>query len=222
MWVRRFSRAMIVLLVAAACGGGSGEGTTPELGPGADTPQAAVRELIGHLNSGDFAGAAQLAVPNHAALASLAEAATFGEVAEAIRTSDLAVAANFWSGFAQGTGSFLIGDVSTDEGANLVDSGLEFKGVAVIPESESRREMMARDVDGYRVDLFASFGPGLAGRMLSPVERLLTTDSEDARVILAELRKIVPSLRVATTRPGLPPNSAQHLIQLIELITRLG
>lgn len=222
MWVRRSSRAMIVLLVATACGGGSGEGATLELGPGAETPQAAVRELIGHLNAGEFGEAAQLAVPNHAALASLAEAATFGEVAEAIRASDLAVAANFWSGFAQGTGSFLIGSVSTDEGTNVVDSGLEFNGVVIIPESESQREMMARDVDGYRVDLFASFGPGLAGRMLSPVERLLTTDSDDARVILSELRKIVPSLRVATTQPGLPPDSAQQLIQLIELITRLG
>lgn len=222
MWVNRLSACLAVLLLATACGGGSTDESSPERGPGAGTPQAAVRELIEHLNAGDFGASAQLAVPNQAALASLAEAATFGEVAEAIRTSDVAVAANFWSGFAQGTGSFLIGNVSTNEGTVVTESGVEFSGVLVIPESQSRREMITRDVDGYRVDLFASFGGGLAGRMIPPVERLLTTDSEDARLILAELQKIVPSLTVATAQPGLPPDSAQHLVQLIELITRLG
>jgi hypothetical protein len=82
--------------------------------------------------------------------------------------------------------------------------------------------MMVRDVDGYRIDLFASFGPGLADKMLPPVERLLSTQTDDARVIISELKTIVPSLIVAGNQPGLSPVVTQQLVQLIELITRVG
>jgi hypothetical protein len=58
--------------------------------------------------------------------------------------------------------------------------------------------------------------------MLPPVERLLSTQTEDALMILTELRSIVPSLLVATTLPGLSPVVIQQLVQLVELITRVG
>lgn len=213
---------VVVALVMGACGGGE-ENAAPSgtVGPGGDTPQEAVSELVDHLNEPDFSAASDLAVPNHAALASLAEGATFGEVADALRSGDTTVAANFWAGFAQGTGIYLTGIISTGEGPVITQDGVEFLTVVVTPESEDDRVMMVRDVDGYRIDLFASFGPGLADKMLPPVKRLLSTQTDDARVIISELKDIVPSLIVAGNQPGLSPVVVQQLIQLIELITRV-
>jgi hypothetical protein len=81
---------------------------------------------------------------------------------------------------------------------------------------------MTRDVDGQRIDLFASFGAGLAQRMLSPVEILLGTSSADSAVILSALQDVVPSLLVSATDPSLSPEAVQGVLQLVELITRVG
>ncbi len=224
-WAMRASRLLIVVVAVGigACGGGvetvSPSGTA---GPGADTSQEAVLELIDHLNVPDFSAASHLAVPNQAALASLAEGATFSEVAEALKGGDATVAANFWAGFAQGSGSYLTGTLTTAEGSTVSQDAGDFQTIVITPETGGDRVMMLRDVDGYRIDLFASFGPGLAGKMLAPVERLLGTQTDDARVILAELKNIVPSLMVATNLPGLSPVVIQELVQLVELITRVG
>ena len=81
--------------------------------------------------------------------------------------------------------------------------------------------MLARESDGYRIDLFASFAPGLAQRMVGPVERLLVAQTADSRLVLTELQGIVPSLLVAAERPGQPPDVVQSVLRLIELITRV-
>jgi hypothetical protein len=221
--MRSRSVLIVVALVVGACGGGAdAQAPNATVGPGADSAQEAVRLLVDHLNEPDFSAAADLAVPNHAALASLAEGATFGEVADALRSGDATVAANFWAGFAQGTGSYLTGPITTGEGPSITRDELEFETVVITPESGDDRVMMVRDVDGHRIDLFASFGPGLADKMIPPVERLLSTQTDDAWVIISELKTIVPSLRVAGNQPGLSPVVSQQLIQLIELITRVS
>ena len=223
MSAKRLSALLIVVgLVVAACGGRTGTLPAVSLGPGADTPREAVRELVIHINTPDFNAASNLAVPNHAALASLAEGATFRAVADAIRDGDAPVAANFWAGFAQGTGSYLTGTVTTSDGPTLTQDGVEFHSVVVFPQSGGERSMLVQDADGFRIDLFASFGPGLADRMIPAVERLLSTQTDDARLILRELKAIVPSLLVAVAQPGLAPEAGQPLLQLIELITRVG
>ncbi len=79
-----------------------------------------------------------------------------------------------------------------------------------------------RDVDGYRIDLFASFGAGLADKMISPVERLLGTQTSDARLILTELQGIVPSLLAAAQLPDTPGDVSQQLLALVEVITRVS
>ncbi len=178
--------------------------------------------LIESLGSGDFDSAVPLAVVNQAALATLAEGATFGQVAEAVRNSDVAIVANFWAGFAQGAGSFLTESVQLEPGDSVERDGLVFEVVRVIPESGGEREVMTREDDGYRIDLFASFAPGLAPRMVGPVERLLAAQTADARLVLSELREAVPSLLVAAERPGQPPDVVQSVLRLVELITRVG
>lgn len=224
MWAMRPSRLLTALTVALVACGGSAEITSPSgtAGPGADTPQEAVLELIDHLNAPDFSAASDLAVPNQAALASLGEGATFSEVADALRGGDASVASNFWAGFAQGSGSYLTGAVTTAEGSTVSQDSEDFQTIVITPETGGDRVMVLRDIDGYRIDLFASFGPGLADKMFAPVERLLATQTADALVILTELKNIVPSLMVATGLPGLSPIVIQQLVQLVELITRVG
>ena len=210
-------------LVVAACSGDSVDPieTVPP-GPGAATPSETVIELVDAINVPDFSDASRLAMPGHAALASLAEGATFAEVAEALREGDEEVAANFWAGFAQGAGSFLTGDITVTDGETVSRDDIEFHQVSVSPETGGSRSVLIRESDGYRVDLFASFGAGLADKMMGPVERLLSTQTEDSRLIMANLRAIVPSLLAASELPGTSAEVSQRLLALVEVITRVG
>ena len=211
----------LLSLVAACSGNDPGTDTIiPE--SGAESPGAAVEGLRSTLAAGDFESAGSLAVPDQAALASLAEGASFGQVADAISDGDAEIAANFWSGFAQGVGEVLTGDLAIEERGSVTEGGVEFFLVGVTPESGTERLIITRDAEGQRIDLFASFGAGLAQRMISPVEILLGTSSEDSGVILGALREVVPSLLVASTDPNLSPEAVQGVLQLIELITRVG
>lgn len=224
MWPKtlRVLALAAVVAVGGACGATADDEAPVETGEGADTPEQAVDLLVEALNEGDFTGAIPLAIPGHAALASLAEGATFGEVADALRNQDTAVAMNFWGGFAQGSGRFLTGEVEASLTEEATKDGVVFHVVDVLAESDDAREMIVREADGFRVDLFASFAPGLADRMVGPVERLLATQTDDAQLILTELRGVVPSLLVAAERPGQPPDVVQAVLRLVELITRVG
>jgi hypothetical protein len=82
--------------------------------------------------------------------------------------------------------------------------------------------MVTRDVGGQRVDLFASFGAGLAEGMMSSVELLLSNSNEDSGEILAALQDVVPSLLVAARDETLSPEASQRILQLVEMITRAG
>lgn len=195
--------------------------TTDGFGPGADSPQEAVTELIDDLEHARFGEAADLSVPGHAALASLAEGASYADVAAALRLEDTAVAANFWAGFAQGSASFLKDDVTVTEGGVVTEDTMELPAIEVVGEGEAKRTVYAQEVDGWRVDVFASFGAGLAGRMLDPVERLLGVESDDADLIRESLTGIVPSLHVAAQASDLPPELSQNVLRLIELISRV-
>lgn len=226
MWRRGPSCWMVaglaVIVTVGACTA-RGEDTSSSLpDKGAATAVEAVSGLVGVLDTGDFSSVSPLAMPDQPALASLAEGATFGQVAEALREDDSAVAANFWGGFAQGTADFLTGSVAVTEGEVVTQDGMEFHVVEVRPESGGNREIITREADGYRIDLFASFAAGLAERLLGPVERLLAAQTQDSRLILTELRDVVPSLLVAAGRPDQPPDVVQSVLSLVELITRVG
>lgn len=223
MWLRRSALGVFLVMLAVACSNDAAEPqpTIPG-GEGAESALAAVEELVASINDADFADASRLAIPDHAALASLAEGATYSVVAEALRTGDSEIAANFWAGFAQGTGNFLAGSVDLSEDDPVTGADVEFSRVTVTPVQGDSRSILVRDVDGYRIDLFASFGPGLADKMMVPVERLLTTQTADARLILVELQDIVPSLLAATKIPGNTSDVNQQLLSLVEVITRVS
>ena len=216
-------RAVVLLaaLAVAGCGPGDTVDTAPEQPPGAETPTAAVEGLIEAIHEPDFPAAGRLSVPGQAALAALAEGATLDEVAESLEADDGQVSANFWSGFAQGAGGFLTGDVSAAEDGLVEGDGYQFHSVSVQSADGEPRTLLVRDEDGYRVDIFASFGPALADKMIAPVERLLTTQTEDSRLILNELQAIVPSLLVAASQPGTSATASQEIVALVEVITRV-
>lgn len=214
--------ALLLLLLACSCSGApEQQGETPS-GTSADSALGAVDGLIDAIQKPDFDTAARLAMPGQAALASLAEGATFGEVAEALEQGDNDVAANFWAGFAQGAGTFLTGNVATSEDGVVTESGIDFHTVTVTPPDSGSRTVLVREDDGYRIDIFASFGAGLAARMTGPVERLLSTQTAESRLILAELQEIVPSLLVAANLPDTTPVISQQILALVEVITRVS
>lgn len=217
-------RAALALLVVAAvaCRGAGSVDTTITRGPGASSAVETVEELHEVLVDGDFAAASSLAMPGHAALASLAEGASSAEVAGALENGDVAIAANFWSGFAQGFGEVLSGEIAVDDAGPATNSGVEFHLVNVTPDSGNARHLVTQDVDGHRIDLFASFGAGLADRLISPVEILVDTPTGDNAVILAALQDVVPSLLLAASDETLSPEARQNVLKLVELITRVG
>lgn len=217
------SLCLVVVLALVACSGQESDtDAPPAAGNGADSPVEAVEVLVAAVNVADFPAAAGVAVPGQAALAALAEGATVGEVARALVEGDQEIAANFWAGFAQGAGTFLAGEVTAVDGGTVTQGDVEFHTVIVTPEAESDRTVLVREWDGYRIDLFASFGAGLADKMIAPVERLLQAQTNDARLVMAELQGIVPSLLVAATLPGTTSQASQNLFSLIEVITRVS
>ena len=223
MWIptRVVSAAAVVMLVLGACGGEEGLTPAPTLGPGAETPGAAIEELVVFLKQPDFGAAASLIVPGQSALAALSEGATTSQVASALENGDIEIASNFWSGFAQGLGSLLDGEFVTGSGVSEVVDGVEFHIIELGPASGDSQRVALRDVDGWRIDLFASFGGTLAERMTPPVELLLTSSQPEATQVLLGLRDVVPSLKLALAEPGLSAPAAQALASLIEMATRL-
>jgi len=222
MWRKTLSAGLVLVIGLSACARDDPATAVPEIGEGAETPQEAVENLVVLLNDPDFTAAGRLMVPGHAALASLVEGATFAQVADAIEDGDVAVASNFWAGFAQGAGSFLTGSVTTSNGPVVNESGLDFHTVEVTLDDGSRRQILTRDAKGFRIDLFASFAAGLADKMIPPVERLITSQTDDASIILPALKEIVPSLLVAASQPDMTPRSIQEILRLLELITRVS
>ena len=209
-------------MLVAACGTDSGSTTTTPVAPsGASSPSEAVEQLT-QMSGPDFEEVAHLAMPGQAALASLAEGASVADVAAALREGDLDVAANFWAGFAQGSGGILSGGDVVGQGDVITQDGRQFEQVTVAPESGLERVIVLQESDGYRIDLFASFGAGLADRMIEPVERLLSNQTPEARFVVSELQNIVPSLKVAAQLPGTSTPVAQQLLALVEVITRIG
>ncbi len=196
--------------------------TTVAESRGAESALEAVESVVAAVSEGSFEEAGLIAVEGQAALAALAEGASFSDVAVALRESDPEVAANFWSGFAQGAGSYLAGTVSYFEGETTAVDGVAFESIRVLPADGSERTLWVRNSAGYKVDLFASFGVGLADKMIGPVERLLSAQTDDSRYILGRLQSVVSSLSLAADSPGVSTETRQQILALVELITRVS
>ena len=220
MWSRQLSAVAVVVAAAVACSGNGEAAEQP--GTGAETAEQAVEDLFSMLAAGEFGPASALAVPEQSALAALAEGASVDDVASGLRDGDAGIASNFWLGFAQSVDSLLSEGVEVVGASATTAEGVEFTIVEIVTGSGDIHHIATREVDGHRVDLFASFGPSLASRLYPQIELLFDQPSEDAAFILLRMREQVPSFYLAAETPNLAPNVVQDLLQLIELITRLG
>lgn len=218
----RVSRVLLGVLILVSCSG-TGEQTETTSLPtsGADTPIGAVEALVAAIEEGEFETSDTYTVPYDTQLASLVEGASLSDVADALREGESDTEANFWAGFAQGAGTFLAGSMTVVEGDRTTQEGVEFDEIRVLSSDGGDRSVWVRDVGGFRVDVFASFGAGLADKMLAPVERLLGTQTEDSQLILSRLRGVVPSLLVSAESPEITVESRQQILALVELITRV-
>jgi hypothetical protein len=120
------------------------------------------------------------------------------------------------------TGGFLTEASIATDGGLVTQDETEFALVYVRLAGGADRQVFTRNVEGFRIDVFASFAPGFADKMIAPVERLLSAQTDDARVILPALKEVVPSLLIAVSQPDLSPQSIQAVLRLIELITRIS
>ena len=211
----------LAMLLATACSRDAGGAETTVIAGG--SPEEVVTALMEAIDEGRFEDTPDLTDTTQAGLLALAEGADASEVLDAIDEGGEAVAANFWSGFAQ----TIEGDFEPDEWeATIADpvteSGQQFVTVTLeSADGRSQTFVVRRDGD-WKVDLMATFGPVLAERLVPPVDVLLSSANAAAGSVLAHLNEATSSLSYATTRPDLPAEAHQALLALIERVTRAG
>jgi hypothetical protein len=213
--------SFLVLAVATACNGGADPPDSSVAAP--RSPTEVVSALLRAIDEGRFEDTAPLTDTTQAALFTLAEGATATEVATAIEGDSGAVAANFWSGFAQSLPEdFSPSDVSVE----LVGEGTEgesrFAAVSVSRGDDPPRTFVLRRQDGWRVDLFASFASIVAGTLVPAVDGVLTSASGDASAVLTGLSGSADSLRYALAEGDLSGDMQQTVLALLERVTRSG
>lgn len=207
------------LVLVAACFGDA-EPVETTLPPQME-PVDVVDALLTALHEGRFEDTPAFTDVEQASLVSLAEGADATEIVEALEEDPDAVAANFWSGFAQTL------DPDLDPSAVALQAGerIELEGRVWVPVTvsgvaESERVFYLRDADGWRIDLMATFGHVLAERLVPRVEALLSSANTNAATLIAMLRDSTPSLQVAAQNPDLDLAAHQALIALLERVTR--
>lgn len=219
--VRPFALVALVAVLSAGCSGPDATIESSVVAGG--SPAGVVNTLMEALNEGRFEDIAPLTDTTQAGLLALAEGADAAEVLDAIDEGGEAVAANFWSGFAQTLeGEFDSGELEMTVADSVAEGGHEFVIVTLEAAEGTSQAFVMRSNGGWKVDLMATFGPVLAERLVPPVDALLSSANVAAGSVLAHFNDSAPSLRFATTRPDLPAEAHQSLLALIERITRAG
>lgn len=213
--------SMVLGLTAACTGPDAAPETTVVAGDLA--PGELVGELLTAVEEGRFDDAARLTDSGQAGLLALAEGADANEVVEALEGDPDGVAANFWSGFAQSLDpERSLSESSVTVGDEVTEGESRFVPVRVAyPEGEDRTFYL-RQADGWRVDLMATFGHVIAGRLTPRVEDLLDSANPNASQVIGLLNRSAPSLMLAARNPQLDSATHQSLLALLERITRAG
>ena len=211
----------VMVVAVAACRGGSAAPTTTVAT--AVSPTDVVTGLLSAVDEGRFEDTARFTDTTQAALFTLAEGATAGDVSAAIQSEASPVSANFWSGFAQSLGEgYGRGEVTVGSVEEITAGESRFALVPVTPADGEERVFVLRHDGGWRVDLFASFAPIVAESLVPAVEGVLGSADPDASVVLAGLAESADSLRVAAADRTLPADTQQTVLALLERVTRAG
>lgn len=207
------------LLVVAACFGDAG---SPDTTLPADLdPVGVVGALFAAIDEGRFDDTTALTDVEQASLVSLAEGADASEIVGALEEDADAVAANFWSGFAQTLDADFDPDgVALEAGERIELEGRTWVPVTVRGVTDTDRIFYLRNDEGWKIDLMATFGHILAERLVPRVEALLSSANTNAATIIGLLRESAPSLQVAAQHPDLDLATHQALLALLERVTR--
>lgn len=193
------------LVILAACtppATRSGE----SLGPGAESPEAAVGELLAALAGGDFDRAVELTVPDQMVAVALVEGADIDEAIALLPSGGHPVGVNFWGEFSRSFSEFLGADPGDARAGTVVAfdaGGRRFARVEVsLPAKGVVRSLIVQEGEGWRIDVFASFASALAGR-LGPVAADVSAAEGEAGIenVAALLRDLEPSLSAALESP---------------------
>lgn len=185
-------------------------------------PIEVVTVLLEAVVDGRFEDTAAITDSEQAGLLALAEGADATEVVEALDEDAGAVAANFWSGFAQTLDpGFSLEDAAIEAGQPLEEGGEEFVAVT-LSSAESEKVFYLRQNGTWRVDLMATFGHIVAERLIPRVEALLSSANSDATTLVRLLNDSAAALQVAASNPDLDVATHQSLLALLERVTRAG
>lgn len=219
--IRMLLLSALILVAGSAC---SSAETTETTAPAPRTPTEVVTALLAAIDEGRFEDTAALTVPDHPALFTLAEGATPSDVAGSMDEEGEAVAANFWSGFAQSlTDGFGQDESSIELDEEVTEGSTRFAIVDVVDADGTRRSFVLRMVeDEWRIDLFASFSRIVAGELIPGVESVLGSANADAAIVLGGLADTADSLRMAAADPDLSTDDHQAILSLLERVTRAG
>ena len=206
--------AGLVLLVAGCDGGAA---TTPDAEPvpaGPADPRQAVVDLLEALGGEDVARAVDLTVPGQGLAVAVAEQAPADELGAILDGGSRAVLANFWSSFAtsveelSGAGTADIDVGEAGDPFEVGDHRFAIVGMEV-PGQAGPRSMIVREGRGWKVDVVATFAPGLATGIGQAPQEL--AGAEGGEPIIERMVAERPALEAALEDPALPPGVAQQI-----------
>lgn len=207
--------AVGLVLLLAGCDGGAQTAPDAEPAPaGPAEPRQAVVELLEALGGDDVARAVELTVPGQGLAVAVAEQAPADELRAILDGGSGAVLANFWSSFAasveelSGAGP---ADIDVREAGEPFDvGGHRFAIVGMdVPGQPGPRSIIVREGRGWKVDVVATFAPGLATGIGQAPEELAGTEVEEP--IVERMVAERPALEAALEDPALPPGVAQQI-----------
>lgn len=214
-------------LVLGACTAVSPASTTTTTLGGADTPDAALVQLIDAVDGGDFAATELVTFDNQLVLLVSLEGSSVAETAGMLGAGvPDSVRENFWGSFFASFTAFTeeeLSGLTIEGGEEFSVEGREFATVAVaLPESGGNGYWIVRrdDQGRWRLDLFATFGPAFASPFRDWLAGLEAgTDTDTAIAALADQRA---SLLAALQRQPFGPISPAAMSQVDALLLEVG
>jgi hypothetical protein len=209
----------LIMLLAACSGGAGSQDDSPDLGELAD-PEDVVAAVIEALNEDDPRRAADLSDAAQVPLLAIAEGLGARGLSQ-LTTADLdLVATNFWSGFAAqlrsslGASDLVIGDMTIIE---VGDSRFAVVDLERPADASVRRLVLRETVDGWVVDLVASFPFPLLARVPEAADISRSVGDAAFRRTLVEMED---SILLVLDDPDVAPQVHQAALAALESIGR--
>ncbi|HZJ48956.1 MAG TPA: hypothetical protein VFD97_08000 [Acidimicrobiia bacterium] len=224
----RLLAVVAVAILVVGCSTPVEEPTTTTTTPfGAETPDAALRDLLSAVGGGDVSAANEMTDEDQVALLIALDGAT---LAEAVAMIDYGISeaslSAFWESFKGAYGRNVgeeLDDMLVATGQQVTVDGVEFAivEVALRKQTGQTKWIVRREENGrWRVDLLATFAPTVA----LPMRLWLATlpDEPDVRVVRRAIAAQRPSLLTALQQHPLGPISPGVAEQMRGLLVDVG